>query len=113
MDPDLASGLHRENLVDTFTWPAISSNRSQPLHVRLNAFPPGARTTTADGVCRLHQDSFNRTHFDLVVVRLDSMHDVGMLAVLPSQIGPDDRVRPLDLVGQCLADVMQERGRLQ
>ena len=35
-----------------------------------------------------------------------------MLAVLASEIGPDNRVRALHLVRQCLADVVQKRGAL-
>jgi hypothetical protein len=42
------------------------------------------------------------------VVRLDRVHDLVGLAVLARHIGPDQRVAALDLVGQRLADVVQE-----
>ena len=43
------------------------------------------------------------------MVRLDAVHDVVGLAVLAGEFGADDGVRALRLVGQCLADVVQER----
>ena len=91
-DPNFASRLHCEHLVDAITRSGNFFQPLEPLDVRLDAFPPSARTATADGVGRLHENSLNGAYLDLVVVRLDGMHDIGMLTVLASQIGTDDRV---------------------
>src|SRR4029453_17778301 len=48
-------------------------------------------------------------HFHLVVMRLDGMHHIGVLAVLASKISSDNCVRSLNLMCECLADVVQER----
>ena len=49
---------------------------------------------------------------DLVVVGLDGVRDGLGLAVLAQQLGADDGVAALDLVGERLADVVQERAAL-
>jgi hypothetical protein len=47
------------------------------------------------------------------VVRLDRVDDALGLAVAPSELGGDECVRPLHLVGHRLADVVQHRGALR
>ena len=46
------------------------------------------------------------------MVRLDGVGDRLVLAVLAQQLGADDGVAALDLVGERLADVVQERAAL-
>ena len=110
-DPDLAAGLHREDLLHAGLAGGDLLDPLQPLHVRLEALPAGTRPAAGAGVRGLGQHRLDRLRRDLVVVRLDRVHDVLALAVLAGQVGADQRVAALDLVGERLADVVQERAR--
>ena len=58
----------------------------------------------------LDDHGLDRLRLDLVVVRFHRVgHRLG-LAVLAGQLAADQSVRPLDLVGHGLADVVQQRG---
>jgi hypothetical protein len=109
-DPNFATGLHREYLVDAVAGSGNLLKPFQTLHVCLDALSASSRTTAADCVGRLNEDSFDGSYLDLAVVSLDGMHHIGMLAVFASQIGADDSVRPFHFMGQRLADVMQKGG---
>jgi len=69
------------------------------VHVSLEALPPGTGPGAADRIDDLDQDRLDRTRFDLVVMRLDGVDDVGVLSVPAREVGADERVRPLVLMG--------------
>src|SRR5205814_112041 len=73
---------------------------------------PRTRPATADAVGRLGQHGLDGAHLDLVVVCLDRVYDVLVLAVLPGDLRADDGVAALDLVGEWLADGVQNRAAL-
>ena len=84
----------------------------QPLDVGLQRLAAGAGAAAADRVGRLGQHRFEGPGLDLVVVGLDGVDDVRVLAVLAGDVRADDRVAALDLVGEGLADVVQEGAAL-
>ena len=108
--PDLASSLHGEDLVDPGVFLGDVLQPLQPLDVDLEALPARPRTAAADRVGRLGQDGLHRARLDLVVMRLNGVHDVGVLAVPTGKVGTDLGMGSLGLVGECLADVVQEGG---
>ena len=46
------------------------------------------------------------------MVSLDSMNDNGLLAITAGKLGADDGMRTLDVVVNCLAQVVQQAGAL-
>ncbi len=86
--------------------------RSEPLDVGLEALPPGAWPAAADLVGGLGEHGADGARLDLVVMRLDGMDDVLVLAVAAGDLRADQRVTALDLVGQRLAEVVQQRAAL-
>src|SRR5690606_8947062 len=111
--PDLAAGLHREDLLDARV--LLAGDLLQPLHaldVRLQRLPARPRAAAADGVGGLRDDRLDGPALGLRVVRLDGVHDVLVLAVPAGELRADQRVAALDLVGQRLADVVQQRAPL-
>src|SRR5918992_1302373 len=111
-DPDLAAGLHGEDLVDTRVAAGDLLETLQALDVGLERLPPGAGAAAGDGVGGLGQHRLDGALLDLAVVGLDGVDDLGPLLEPAGQLGSDDGVRTLDLVGERLADVVQEPAAL-
>src|ERR687897_3265708 len=111
-DPDLAAGLHGEDLVDPRVAAGDLLEALQTLDVGLERLPPRPRPAARDGVGGLGQHRLDGALLDLAVVGLDGMDDLGPLLEPAGQLGPDDGVRALDLVGERLADVVQEPAAL-
>src|ERR687898_3345266 len=111
-DPDLAAGLHGEAFVDTGGAAGDLLEALQTLDVGLERLPPRPRPAARDGVGGLGQHRLDGALLDLAVVGLDGMDDLGPLLEPAGQLGPDDGVRALDLVGERLADVVQEPAAL-
>ena len=76
----------------------------------LERLAAGARAGARERVGGLDDDRLDGLGLDLVVVGLHRVGDGLGLAVPAGQLAADQRVRPLDLVGDRLADVVQERG---
>src|SRR6185437_142343 len=112
-DPDLASGLHGEDLLDALVAAGDLLETLEPLHVHLQRLAAGTGTPAADPVRRLGEDGLDGADLDLVVVRLDVVHHVLRLAVPAGDLRADQRVAALDLVGERLADVVQHRAALE
>src|SRR6266540_3336635 len=92
--PDLAAGLHREDLFDAVLAGGDLLDPLQPLDVRLQAFPARARPTTGTGVRSLRQHGFDCLRRHLVVVGLDGVDHRVVLAELAGQEGaPLDQLR--------------------
>jgi hypothetical protein len=85
----------------------------QALDVHLERLAPRARPAAAHRVRGLGQHGLDGADLDLVVVRLDGVHHVVGLAVAAGDLGADQRVAALDLVGERLADVVQHRAALE
>src|SRR6188472_3559142 len=85
----------------------------EPLDVVLETLTPGTGTRRRDRVRRDQEHRLDRLRLNLVVVRLDRVHDPVRFAVAPRQLRGDEGVRAVDLVGHRLADVVQERGTLR
>ena len=111
-DPDLAAGLHGEDLLHALLGERDLLQPLQPLDVGLERLPAGAGPAAADRVGGLGQHRLDRAHLDLVVVRLDGVHHVLGLAVPAGDLRADQRVAALHLVGQGLADVVQHGAAL-
>src|SRR5438093_1280577 len=82
----------------------------EPLDVALEHLAPRPGTGPGErvgGVDERRQDGL-RAH--LLVVGRDGVHDLRRLAVLAGDLAADDRVRSFHLVGERLADVVQQRG---
>ncbi len=107
-DPDFPAGLHGEDLLDALVRGGDLLQPLQPLDVRLERLAARPGPAAADRVGRLGEHGLNRADLHLVVVRLDGVHDVLRLAVPAGDFGADQRVAALDLVGQGLADVVQQ-----
>src|SRR5271166_2575279 len=94
----------------TPSWPpAICSRRSR----RFTYISSDSRRAAADRVRGLGEHGLDGADLDLVVVRLDRVHDVLRLAVPAGDLRADQRVAALDLVGERLADVVQHRAALE
>jgi hypothetical protein len=102
-------------MAKTFSTPVCAGDlleALEPLDVGLERLPAEHPVAAADRVGGLGQHRFERAHLDLVVVGLDGVHDVLVLAVAACDLGADDRVAALHLVGERLADVVQQRAAL-
>src|SRR5829696_7014782 len=111
-DPDLAAGLHGEHLVDPGVAAGDLLEALQALDVGLEGLAAGPWPAAGDGVGGLGEHGLDGALLDLAVVGLDGVDDLGPLLEPAGQLGPDDGVRPLDLVGEGLADVVQEPAAL-
>src|SRR5215212_6728193 len=111
-DPDLAAGLHGEHLVDPRVAAGDLLEALQALDVGLEGLAAGPWSAAGDGVGGLGEHGLDGALLDLAVVGLDGVDDLGPLLEPAGQLGPDDGVRALDLVGECLADVVQEPAAL-
>src|SRR5438552_8034262 len=108
--PDLATGLERVDLLDAAVVAGQLLEGLEALDVVLEALAASAGTRGRDRVGRDQQHRFDGLWLHLVVMRLDRVHDSVALAVAPRELGRDRGVRALDLVGQRLAEIVQERG---
>src|SRR5215217_4901763 len=111
-DPDLAPGLHGEHLVDTGVAAGDLLEALQALDVGLQGLAPRPGAAAGDGVGGLGEHGLDGALLDLAVVGLDGVDDLGPLLEPAGQLGPDDGVRSLDLVGEGLADVVEEPAAL-
>src|SRR5580704_2777617 len=112
-DPDLAARLHSEDLLHALVVAGDLLQALQALDVHLERLAPRAGPAAAYRVRGLGQYSLDGADIDLVVVRLDGVHHVLRLAVAAGDLGADQRVAALDLVGERLADVVQHRAALE
>ena len=78
--------------------------------VVLQRLAPGAGTCRRHGVRRLYEDGLNGLRLHVAVVCADGVAHTLRLAVLAGQLLADLRVRPVDLVVDGLADVVQQTG---
>ena len=85
----------------------------QALDVHLQRLAPGARPAAAHRVRGLGEHGLDGADLDLVVVRLDGVHHVLRLTVAAGDLGADQRVAALHLMGERLADVVQHRAPLE
>src|SRR5581483_11013642 len=112
-DADLAPGLHRVRLFHAGVARADLLQALESLDVGFQALPAGAGAATGDSVGDLREHGLDRPLLVLPVVRLDAVDDLRGLLQSPGDLGPDDRVGPLDFVRDGLADVVQERPALR
>src|SRR5207249_2070485 len=76
-DADLAAGLERVDLLDAVVPRRDLLERLETLDVLLQALAARARPRSRDRVRRDHQHRLDGLRLDLVVVRLDRVHDRG------------------------------------
>src|SRR5205807_7559420 len=82
------------------------------LHVGLQGFAPSPRPPARDRIRRLRQHRFDGPLLHFSVMRLDGVHHLRGLPEPARQLGPDQRVRALDLVRDGFTDVVQESATL-
>ena len=111
-DPDLAPGLDGEALVDAVEGVGDPLQRLQPLDVGLDHLPPRPRPRPADRVGGGDDEGLDRLRLLLAVVGGDGVDDLAGAAEPLGDVGPDQGVRPLHLVVDRLADVVQQAGGL-
>ena len=104
---DFASGLDRVALFDTLEGHADLFEGLQALEVVLHGVAPRARPCGADGVGGCDEERL-RAGVVVVVVLGDGGDDRLRHLVLHGDIRPDLGVGTLDLVGQGLADVVEQ-----
>ena len=103
-------GLDGEALLDALERVADAFEVLEPAHVALQHLAPGARSGAGERVGRIDQRRQDGLRLHFFVVCGDGVDHLRRLAVLARDVGADDGVRALDLVGQRLADVVQQRG---
>lgn len=81
------------------------------LDVVLGRLATGAGARSRDGIGGLYQDIEHRVGVDIGMVSLDSVDDDGLLAITAGKLGADDGMRALDVMVDCLAQVVQQAGR--
>src|SRR4249920_539882 len=109
---DLATGLHRVDLLDARVARADLLEALEALDVGLQALAAGPRAAARDSVGDLRDHRVDRPLLDLAVVGLDAVDDLGRFLHPPGDLGADDRMRALDLVRYRLADVVEQRTAL-
>src|SRR5690348_9610622 len=98
-DPDLAAGLHREDLFHAFVPASDLLQALQALDVHLQRLAPGTRTAAAHRVRGLGEHRLDGADLDLVAVRPDGVHHVLRLAVAAGELRADHRVAALHPIG--------------
>ena len=87
--------------------------RLEALDVALERLATGAGTGGRDGVGGLHEHGLDGLRLDVLVVRLDGVHDaLATRGTCVPSCGRDLAVRAVDLVVDRLADVVQQAGAL-
>ena len=111
-DPDLAAGLDRERALDAVEALGDRLQVLEPLDVRVHRLAAGARPGRADRVGDLDDRRLEAGVLDFLVVRRDGVDHLERQVVALGDRGADGGVRPLDLVVDRLADVVQQAAHL-
>src|SRR5881394_4330600 len=82
----------------------------QTSHVLLECVAAGARSCAGEGVGGLHNHSLDAMWFDLIVVRLDRVHNLLALAIATGKERTDLRMGSIDILVGGLANVVQQSG---
>src|SRR5437773_8243236 len=111
-DADLATRLDRERLLDALEAVRDALELLQTLQVVRDDLAAGARARRADRVGRGDERAHHRHRLDVAVMTDDPIDHVLRESVALQKLAADDRVRPLDLVIDGFADVVQQTGAL-
>ena len=106
---DLAPGVHGVDLVDTVVAGGDRLQLAQPFDVLLERLTAGARASAREAVDDLNYHRLDGLRLHLVVVGLHGVSHALVLLVAPRHLPADQRMRPLGLVRDRLADVVQQR----
>src|SRR5689334_21394176 len=107
-DAHLASGLDREDLFHALVARRDLLEAFESLHVRLERLAPRTGSRSGDRVGRLDENGDLALVRHVVVMGGDAVHDERVLAVLGCHLHAKLNVRPLVLVGEYLADVVEQ-----
>ena len=108
----LAACLHGVGALDSLVGVRDLFELLEALDVGLRRLATGTRAGGRDGIGRLHEDVEDGVRIDVGMVCLDGVHDLGALAVATGEVGSNDGMRALDLVVDCLANVVEKAGTL-
>src|SRR5579875_1337833 len=108
-DAHLPACLDGEGLLDPAERVADPFEVLEALGVALEDLPTGSGAGPRERIGRIDQRGEDRLGLHLLVMRRDRVHDLRRLPVLARDLAPDDRMRALDLVGERLADIVEER----
>src|SRR5690606_15939257 len=107
-DPDLASGLDGERVLDAGEARGDALETLEALDVALERLAPGAWTRRGDRVCGVDDDGEEGLGAVQVVVVGDRVDDLAGFTETPPEVRSDLRVGALDLAVDRLADVVQQ-----
>ena len=105
---DLASCLDRVRFFDAVEVVGDLFEFREPLDVVLEIFSACARAGRRNGVGRLNDERRERLGFHVAVVRFDRVDDLFALFMLTRHLDAELNVRTLDLLRQCLADIVEQ-----
>ncbi len=111
-DVDLATSLHGHRYARRLHGVGNLLELLKTLDVVLGRLATGTGARGGDGIGGLYQDIEHRVGVDIGMVSLDSVNDNGLLAITAGKLGADDGMRALDVVVDCLAQVVQQAGAL-
>src|SRR5829696_4239184 len=112
-DPHLPTGLDRERAFDAGEALGDPLEVLEALDVRLHRLAAGSRSRGADGVGDLDDRGLDAGELDLLVVCRDPVDDLERHRMLLGDARADRGVRPLNLVVDRLADVVQQAANLR
>src|SRR4029079_17757265 len=111
-DTDLAAGLDGERSLDAVEALRDGLQVLESLDVRVHGLAARARPGRADRVGDLDDRRLETGVLDLLVMRGDAVDHLERQVVPLRDLGTDGRVRPLDLVVDRLADVVEQTAHL-
>ena len=86
----------------------VEAQLLEPLDIAFQAFTPGARSRSGDGISRFDQDGFQAQCFAFAVVRAHAVDHFGRAAITLCQLGTDRRMCTFHLVVNGLADIVKQ-----
>ena len=109
---DLATSLHGIGTLDAIMGVGDLLELLKALDVVLGRLATGTGARSGDGIGSLYQDIEHRVGVDIGMVGLDSVDDNRLLAITTGKLGADDGMWALNVVVNCLAQVVKQAGAL-
>ena len=111
-DVKLTTGLHGIGTLNAIVGVRNLLELLETLDVGLSALAASTRTSGGNGVSGHHELIKDGVGLNVCVVSLDSVYDLRALAITTGKIRADNGMRPLNLMVDRLADVMEKTSAL-